>query len=219
MAQSFNPKLYQSARKELNGKKAQAIIASYLNNFHLKGYDKTFLATYYSPLYSVINQFCKNVKNKSVLEIGFRVPMFLDFLKEKGAKVYGIDIEPYMTNDNLLKMSIEALNSSFMVKHKQKFDIIFERITLTRLYDEQHFLKEGKYVFKNKEKVLSNIANLLKHNGLLILQDDRGSIFSETLFAKLGFEKVMKEEPVIFKDKKGKSLGWNVIVAYKKTGK
>ena len=80
-------------------------------------------------------------------------------------------------------------------------------------------MKEGKYVFKNKEKVLSNIANLLKHNGLLILQDDRGSIFSETLFAKLGFEKVMKEEPVIFKDKKGKSLGWNVIVAYKKTGK
>lgn len=216
MLQSFNLKFYQIARKELSGKKAQAIIAGYLSRFHLKGYDKTFLATYYSPLYTAINQFCQNVKNKSVLEIGFRVPMFLDFLKGKGANVYGIDIEPYVADDNFLKMSIEKPNPKFMAKHKQKFDVIFERITLSRLYDERHFLKTGKPMFKDKEKVLSNIANLLKHNGLLILQDDRGSIFSEFLFAKYGLEKVMKEEPVIFKDKKGNSLGWNVIAAYRK---
>ena len=68
----------------------------------------------------------------------------------------------------------------------------------------------------DRKTVQSELENALKNKGILVLQDDRGSIFTEYLFKKFGFEKLIKETPIIFKDKKGKDLGWNVIVVYRK---
>jgi len=175
-----------------------------------------FLGYYYSPTLTALKQSLKTLKNKNILEIGYRTPLFLDYLKIYGTNAYGIDTNPEIINKNLFKMSIEKLSPKFLKENKNKFHAIFERITLSKLYEEKYFLETGKYRFKNKDKILANIYKLLKNKGILVLQDDRGSIFTEYLFKKFGFEKLIKETPIIFKDKKGKDLGWNVIVVYRK---
>ncbi len=193
----FDKKLYQKCKKEL--KKS----SEFLN--------------YYSPTLTVLKQFLKDFKNKNILEIGYRDAVFLNYLKKKEVNVYGIDIKPEKTNKNLLKMSVENVSKKFLKKYDNKFHAIFERITLSKLYDKNYFLKNGKHRFKNKEKILSNIYKLLKNKGILILQDDRGTVFTELQFKKIGFKKLIKETPIIFKDKKGKNLGWNILVVYQKT--
>ena len=182
---SFNEKLYKKCKKELDKKSDSKY-----------GYEDGFLSCYYSPILIVLKQLFKDFKNKKILEVGYRVPLFLDYLKGEGADVYGIDVDPAVVGDNLIKMSVEKMDKEFMKKHK--FDVIFERITLSRLYDENYFLDTGKFRFKNKEKILSNLYVLLKKGGYLILQDDRGSIFTESQFKKIGFKKVMKEIPIIY---------------------
>ena len=213
----FNEILFKKAKRKLYSRKAIKIIENYNSKFNLKhSYPTNFLSIYYSPIYTILKQFWKNFENKNVLEIGFRIPLFLDYLESEGVKSYGIDIEPYIETEKLKKESIEKLSKDFVKKNKNKFHAIIARITLSRLYDEKNEVKTGKPMFKDKHKILSNIFQLLKPNGLLILQDDRGSIFSEKHFEKIGFRKIVKEYPIIFKDK-NKYLGWNVIVTYKKS--
>lgn len=194
---TFDKKIYKGCKKELSKK-------------------SEFLGNYYSPILTTLKQFLKNLKNKNILEIGYRTTLFLEYLKTHEANVYGIDINPETTDRNLFKMSIEKLTPKFLKENKNKFHAIIERITLSKLYEEKYFLETGKYKFKNKEEILSNIQKLLKNKGILLLQDDRGSIFTEYQFKKFGFKKVMKELPIIFKDKRGKNLGWNVLVVYRK---
>ncbi len=213
----FNKKLYQKSKKELNKNKVRKIIQKHNKNLKpQQRYEFEFLSYYYSPLLTTLAQFIGNLKNKQILEIGYRTPLFLDYLKMKGAKTYGIDTKPFITKKNYLKMSIGKLNQKFIKENKDKFDAIIERITLSKLYDKKHFLKTGKHKFKNKEKILSNISQLLQPNGILILQDDRGSIFTKSELSKANFRKIMKEITIKFKDKKGKDIGWNIIVVYKK---
>jgi len=213
----FDEKIYDKCKKELNSRNARKIIMAYIKQCKIdKGYPPEFLSYYYSPILIILRQFLGDLKNKHILEIGYRMPMFLDYLISQGSKVHGIDIEPYIIKDNLLKMSIEKIDPRFLIKYENKFHAIVERITLSRLYDEKYFLETGKHRFNNKDKILSNLFRLLKPNGILVLQDDRGTIFSESQFAKIGFNKVMKEKPIFFKDKNGKDLGWNVLVVYQK---
>ena len=214
---SFDERLYKQCKKELNKKPVKEIISSYKKQCKIKtGYEPEFLSHYYSPILTVLKQFIGRLKNKHILEIGYRMPMFLDYLKEQDVTVYGIDIEPYITNKNLLKMSVGNVSKKFLKEHKNQFHAIIERITLSRLYDEEYFLENGKHRFKNKEKILFNLYHLLKPKGILVLQDDRGTIFTEAQFAKIGFKKIMKEIPLAFRDKKSKNLGWNVLITYQK---
>ena len=212
---SFNEKLYKRCIKELNKKSIQQSILDYENFFNV-GYKPDFLSLYYSPTLTALKQFFGDLKNKHILEVGFRLPLFLNYLKKQGAIAYGIDSKPRAIKKNLWRMSVENLNKTFLNENKNKFHAIIERITLSRLYDECHVLETGKPRFKNKRKIISNLYNLLKPRGILILQDDRGTIFTEAQFAKVGFKKLMKETPIIFKDNDGKYLGWNVLVAYRK---
>ncbi len=214
---SFNKALYKKCKEELCKKTAKEIISYYDKNCKLKGvYGQDFLSHYYSPILTTLKQFFGEVENKQILEIGYRVPMFLDYLKKCGASVYGIDIEPSAIHKTLLKMSVENINKKFLKEYENQFDVIIERITLSRLYDEKYFLETGNHRFKNKEKILLNLYRLLNPKGILVLQDDRGSIFTEAQFAKVGFRKVMKETPIVFRDKQRKDFGWNVLVVYRK---
>lgn len=215
---SFDEKLHKKCKKELDRKNVRKIILDYNKKDNIKKkYEPEFLSYYYSSILVVLYQFLSELKNKSILEVGYGMPLFLDYLQKQGSFVCGIDAEPLFTNENLFKMSIEHISSKFLHKYKNKFDAIIERITLSKLYDEKFFLKTSKHRFKNKEKILLNLSKLLRPEGILILQDDRGTIFTETQFIKAGFKKIMKETPIIFKNKKGKSLGWNVLAVYQKT--
>lgn len=209
----FNEKIYSKCKKELSTKIAKDIVKKYIKECKAKGYNENFLTCYYSPTFAALKQLLINLKNKKVLEVGYRMPMFVDYLTNKGVKAEGIDIEPYFTNEYSKKISIEKPTQKFL---KNKYDAIIARITLSRLYDELYQLKTGKLRFKNKKKILKNLYRLLKSKGYLILQDDRGTIFTESQFAKIGFKKVIKEMPILFKDKKGNNLSWNVLVAYQK---
>jgi len=210
----FNEKIYSKCKKELSTKLARSIVKKYIKECKAKGYDEHFLTYYYSPTFAALKQLLINLKNKKVLEVGYRMPMFMDYLISKGVKAEGIDVEPYFTNEYSKKMSIENPAQKFL---KNKYDAIIARITLSRLYDERYQLKTGKLRFKNKKKILKNLHKLLKPKGYLILQDDRGTIFTESQFAKIGFKKIMKEIPITFKDKKGRDLSWNVLVVYQKS--
>ena len=214
---SFDKKLYKQCKKELNKKLVREIVLIYKKRCKIKkGYEPEFLSYYYSPILTVLKQFFSKLENKYLLEIGYRMPMFLDYLKEQGASVHGMDIEPYIANKNLLKMSVENISKKFLKEHKNQFHAIFERITLSRLYDEKYFLETSKHKFKNKAKILLNLYQLLKPKGILILQDDRGTIFTKEQFAKVGLKKIMKKTPIIFRDKQKKNLGWNVLEVYQK---
>lgn len=197
MIKIFNKKLYQESKRELEK-------------------SSEFLSYYYSPTLTVLEQFLKDLKNKNILEIGYRDGKFLDYLKKKGANTHGIDIKPEKTNKNLLKMSVTNVNQVFLNKNNNKFDAIIERITLSKLYNRNYFLKTGKQRFKDKNKILSNLYKLLKPKGILVLQDDRGTIFIKQQFKKIGFKQILKETKIKFKDKKGKNLGWNTLIVYQK---
>ncbi len=214
----FDEVLFKRCKRELSKKPVKEIVLYYQKKCNLnRAYKLDFLNQYYSPILTALKQFFSTVKNKRILEIGYRLPIFLDYLEKQGAVVYGIDTEPSVRDKNLLKMSVENITPTFFEEHKNKFDAIIARITLSRLYNENHFLETGEYRFRDKEKILSNLYHLLKPDGILVLQDDRETIFTEAQFAKAGFKKIMKETPIIFKDRQGKNLGWNVLVVYQKS--
>ncbi len=214
---AFDEKLFKRCEMELRKKPAKEIILFYKQKCGLNVYSPNFLSQYYSPILTALKQFFNSLQNKRILEIGHRLPMFLDYLeKQEGAIGYGIDTEPGMITKSSLKMSVENITPQFFMEHEHGFDAIVARITLSRLYDEMYFLETGHRRFKDKEKILLNLHRLLKPKGILVLQDDRGTIFTESQFAKVGFEKILRETPIIFKDRRGKNFGWNVLVVYQK---
>lgn len=213
----FDEKVYNKCKKELSEKKIKRIIFKYQKLLKIKkNCMSTFLSLYYSPLLTVLKQALGSLKNKWILEVGYQLPFFLEYLQKQGSIVYGIDTNPLITNKNLLKMSVEKLSPRFLKENKNKFHVIVERITLSRMYDEEYFLKTGRYRFRNKEKILSNLRHLLKPKGIIALQDDRGTIFTEAQFANAGFKKILREMPIIFSDKRGKRIGWNTLVVYQR---
>lgn len=210
----FDERLYNRCKAELSEKNIKEIISKYKRLPKIKKrHISTFLSLYYSPLLTLLKQLLGDLKKKRILEIGYGIPMFLEYLQKQESIVYGIDINPAVTDKNLLKMSVETFSPKFLKENKNKFHAIIERITLSRLYDEEYFLISGRPRFKKKKKILSNLYSLLKPKGILVLQDDRGTIFTETQFMKAGFKKILKEMPVIF-NKNGKKIGWNTLVVY-----
>jgi len=207
----FDNKLYKKLkRKVLNSKSFKVILKKYRDPHNLIS-GKLEYWGYYIPILTVIYQLKKDIKGKKILEIGCSVPVFLEYLRFLGAEVYGIDIEPYITNNHIYKMNIEDMNKKFIKEHKGSFDIIYQRLTFSKLYDEEHELKKGKPRFKNKNKILKTINTLLRPNGVLILLDDRGSMFSLKQFSDNGFAKCLFEVPVMFTKKV-----WNVVTVYRK---
>jgi len=213
--------LFNKSKKQLSTKRAQEIIRGYVKKQGLKKnspslYNSEFLSSYYSPILAAMHRHYGSLKGKRMLEIGYRIPMFLDYLNSVGVTTVGIDIAPIFDGENLYKMDIENMPREFKEKYSHKFDVVFERLALSRLYDEMYVLEKGRLRFKNKKLILSNIAALLKPKGLLILQDDRGSIFTMDQLKKAGFEKAMRDAPIILKNKKGEYLGWNTLEVYRK---
>jgi SAM-dependent methyltransferase len=208
----FDNKLNNKLKKELNSKSIKLDVVNYIKQNSLNNYPSSFLSKYYTPIYTVIKQLKILIKNKKILEIGANVPFFLNFLESKGAIVKGIDIKPLIEHKNIILKSVEDDLSGIF---KNKFDIIYQRLTFSKLYDDNYYRDHKKYRFENKDKLLKNISKILKKNGYLILLDDRGSIFTPELFEKYHFKKVIMECPVFFKNENNHN-GWNVIVVYRK---
>jgi SAM-dependent methyltransferase len=206
-------KEYKQAKEELNSEVALDIIQKYNTKLNLKKSD-ILLSEIYSPTYAVLKYYFKNFKNKRILEIGFSSPYFLEFLKLKGFKVNGIDIEPLISSKEYLKMSIEKIDKDFLTKNMSKFDVITSRISLSKLYNENFEVKTGSPAYRNPHEILKNISKLLNKNGILILQEDRGSIFTEKDFFKNKFKCLVKPYPIVFYNTENKYDGWNVISAY-----
>jgi hypothetical protein len=206
-------KEYKKAKKELSSDKATKIIEKYNKELKLMN-SLISLSENYSPTFAILKYYYKNFQNKNLLEIGFSTPNFLEFLKLYGFNVNGIDIEPYVTSDDYLKMSVEDIDKNFLKLNNSKFDAITSKISLSKLYNENFELKTGKPAFKNPNKILKNLKELMNNNGLLILQEDRGSIFTEKMFKENGFQCLVKPYPIILKNNKKEYSGWNVISAY-----
>lgn len=210
---SFDRTLYSKCKDELNSDEVRRIIEDCLKECNIKdGYDKNFLSKYYSPIYTVLRQFYNNLEDLKVLEVGYRIPPFLNFLKEKGVETWGIDVDPYIVEDDrLFKMSIEDPEEWFMERFKGNFDVILERLCLSEQYDEEYEIENNDPRFKNKREILENLHKLMKRESKLILQDDRGTIFTFQDFYEVGFKKVLKDIPTMFnKD------AWNVLNVYEK---
>lgn len=211
-----NGALYRSSRIALNSTKTRKIIKKHNSRLDISlKYPLFYLKVYYSTILTTLTYFLKNLYSKNILEVGFRIPLFLDYLSMNGVNVFGIDSNPLFESKKFRKMSVTRIPSAFIRSFSNSFDAIIERITLSKQYEENYYFINRKYRFRNKLGILCVFHKLLKNNGLLILQDDRGTIFSEAEFKKVGFEKIMKEIPIIFKEKE-KYLGWNTLVVYKK---
>jgi hypothetical protein len=208
-------KIYKKAKKELNCKKVEDICKKYKKQWgkYLKNVDE--FSTYFSPILAIINKHYPNLKNIKTLEIGFRYPAFIDVLKSKEAITYGIDFDPYYTGKNLLKMSVENISKEFLKEHQNSFDIIYQRLCLSRLLNEMGE-KGKKFLFTKTDKILKDLTSLLKPNGMLILLDDRGTIFTLKQFKENKLKKIEKECPIILKNKNREYLGWNILAVYKK---
>lgn len=207
---SFDEALYNKCKKELNSRRVREIILRYRNSKTIIKYEPEFLSYYYSPTLTALIQFFGNLKGKDILEIGYRMPLFLRYLEMKGANAYGIDVKPELTTKRFRRMSVEN------VRLNKKFDAVIARITLSKLYNENYLRETGKPRFSDPEMILKNISKILKPGGILVLQDDRGTIFRKGQFKDLGFKKIMREKVVRFRDKNKKNIGWNVLVVYQK---
>jgi len=211
----LNNKLYRKCKVELSSDKARKILPLYKKECGLKRYHGNYLS-YYTPILAVLRQYFRNLRNKNILEVGYRLPAFLGYLKLKGANVYGIDVKPYIVDREFFKMSIEKIEPKFKKHFSNYFHAIVERLVLSRQYDEEYFLKTGKHRFHNRKLILSNIYQLLRPNGILVLQDDRGTIFTESDFVGIGLKKVLKDIPVVFRWSRKKCI-WNTLGVYKKS--
>jgi|GEM_PF-4123677 len=205
----FDNKLYENKMKIIKSQKFRKVFAKYPDKDG-SGYGDINYWKYYVPILVAIEQLVGKIEGKNILEIGCRYPVFLDYLNSLGTKGQGIDISPRYENRFVQKMNISNLNKQFIAKNKGKFDVIYERLTFSRWYDDEHELKTGKKRFEHKEKILKTINLLLKRNGTFILLDDRGTMFTLKQFVDAGFEKCLFEMPILFGGKT-----WNVIVAYK----
>ena len=102
-------------------------------------------------------------KGEKVLDIGSNDGLFLDFLKKKGLKTYGIDpaknISKIAKKKNH-KIICEYLNKSSTNKIKSKFSNSFKLITANNVFSHSD----------NLQDMIKNISNLLNNDGTYIFE-------------------------------------------------
>lgn len=87
---SFDEELYKQCRKELGERWVEEIILGYKTRCKItKGYGPEFLSYYYSPILTVLKQILGNLENKYVLEIGYMMPLFLEYLENRALLFMG----------------------------------------------------------------------------------------------------------------------------------
>ncbi|UZE94287.1 MAG: hypothetical protein IB618_01815 [Candidatus Pacearchaeota archaeon] len=170
---------------------------------------------FYNPLYYMLKKYLKILKNKKILEIGYGRPYFLKFLKSKKTLVYGIDIiKPIKIKGiKLIKVDIEKIPQDLIKEYKNNFDVIIARLIFSKEYQRKY------NKFQNKNLILKNLNLLLKKKGKLILQDDKGTIFTKSEFRKANFKILIKQTKVQMDDivTKEKNKIKNTIMVLEKT--
>jgi len=80
----------------------------------------------YAPIFSFLLSIYKGkLKNKEILEIGYRRTNFMAMLKKNGAKMFGLDIEPAKTVKGMELKQGAAENLDKIFPKNQKFDAIY----------------------------------------------------------------------------------------------
>ena len=213
--------MLRRCKSELLSEKPKRIIARYgkFAGKYWKSYSQDWLSLYYSPMLTALRQYLVDLEGKSVMEVGYGLPLFVTYLRSLGTDAVGIDIDPYITGEGLHKMSVERIPEGFKRRYAGRFDAIIERIALSKLYDSNYFEKTGRHRFRDRKRILGELRDMLKEGGLLVLQDDKGSVFTRREMSESEFRKVLNEPKIVFRDKRKKYMGWNTIVVYRKLKK
>lgn len=104
----------------------------------------------------------KYIKTGAILEIGAGAGYFLDEAREKGFKVFGIELNPVEANFIVNTFKIPCENSSFNSSsfHGKTFDIIYHSNVISHFYDPATEFKKMNSRLKNNGILVFETGNL-----------------------------------------------------------
>ena len=105
--------------------------------------------------------FLKNVKNKRVLDLGCGTGIYSKILKNRGAKVFGIDISPKMLE--IAKSNVKGVDFRVGTVYKLPYKSNYFDIVVASLV--AHY-------FTRLDKAFKEIRRVLKKNGVFIFSSD-----------------------------------------------
>ncbi|MFA5936891.1 MAG: class I SAM-dependent methyltransferase [Candidatus Paceibacterota bacterium] len=95
------------------------------------------------------------VKNIKVLEIGSGNAVLLDYLRQQGVDVVGVDMKPHGNKESIQLAYIEQLPFE-----KESFDVILSNFVFDRLYTQNRYL------------MMTEIARVLKSGGIYLGREE-----------------------------------------------
>jgi len=105
--------------------------------------------------------FLRNIRGKKILDLGCGSGIYAKILKQRGAKVYGIDISPKMielAKKNVRKVDFKVGTVYKLPYNSETFDIVLASLVV--------------HYFSNLNKALREIRRVLKKNGVFIFSSD-----------------------------------------------
>lgn len=100
-----------------------------------------------------------DLNGKNILECGMAKGGVVDLLKNSGANLFGVDINP-RNNANGAKVFQADLNDGFP-DFKTKFDVIFAGEVVEHLFDDAKFIREARGILNPGGYLMITVPNLV----------------------------------------------------------
>jgi len=100
-----------------------------------------------------------DLNGKNILECGMAKGGFVDYLKNSGANLFGVDINPRSSIDGV-KIFQADLNDGFP-EFGAKFDVIFAGEVMEHLFDDTKFVREAKKILNPGGYLMITVPNLV----------------------------------------------------------
>ncbi|RJQ30110.1 class I SAM-dependent methyltransferase [Candidatus Parcubacteria bacterium] len=150
---------------------------------------------------SALLKYFKNIKNRSVLDLGCGQGYFSEILSTLGAHVTGIDI-----SENLIAIAKKNKNINFFIGdiedalpfEDNSFDIVVSNMVFMDL--------------ENPERAIKEVIRVLKKNGLFIVSILHPIFTSGSIYKSIK-DKICLQDPsfLLKKYKSKKKIGWNIL--------